>query len=797
LNSFFALNDANDAWVDGYIDATDLIFNSQSGGNVGIGTTSPAGLFDVNGKLTVLSGGNVGIGTTTPGSALDVNGIIASDGISIMLASAVDRTGVLSVLTSPTAGISLEGTNNSVVATGNNSVLSGSRNEATSMTGTGQTLYGSYNLANIATGSGTAYGVYSEVNSSAGSTAYALYANAGTGAGTEYAGVFLNGNVGIGTASPGYKLDISGSLNISAGQALYIGGSNVSQYFIGSAGTSGQVWTSDGTGAGYWATAAAGLPSGTEGQTLYYDGTTSAWLANSTLFYDDTNSRVGIGTTAPASMLSLYGSANALRFNYDASNYGTVSVNSSGDFSFVSSNTTSSAVIVGNGSSVDNYMLFDGAADFYLGTDNDDSSKFKIGRGSTMGLNMALTIDNTSNVGIGTTAPGSTFQINGNAAIGYGTATAGPSTGLAVSGNVGIGTTTAAQALSVNGRISMATWTADGDTVAYRDTATNSLALATSDRRLKKNIVPLENAMDIISQLNAYKYNELDEPDGSKLKLGIMSQEALPIIPELTFAFTNEGSLETYYGIHYDKLPVLLLKGINEQQQEMAALKSTLNADLSGLTSQTADELKSLSIIGSVVDDLTARVEKIENAKFDERIAKTEQNIAAVNEQITQVIINIDNLNQFSQLVADQIDSHEQRISALELAASNEKVLGGASSTSLAMQEFDKLLKYSVNERNMPSFTLEGELKVAGMSVGRDNSGEGLFEPNQMAVLIPSASVKANSRIYITPVSKMKGRSLYVEAIDIVEGQSFVVKLDGEPMAEQIKFNWFILGQKE
>ena len=104
----------------------------------------------------------------------------------------------------------------------------------------------------------------------------------------------------------------------------------------------------------------------------------------------------------------------------------------------------------------------------------------------------------------------------------------------------------------------MATWTADGDTVAYRDTTTNSLALVTSDRRLKKNIVPLENAMEVITQLNAYKYNELDEPDGSKLKLGIMSQEALPIIPELTFAFTNEGSLETYYGVHYDKLPVLL-----------------------------------------------------------------------------------------------------------------------------------------------------------------------------------------------------------------------------------------------
>lgn len=45
----------------------------QGSGNVGVGTANPAGLFDANGKLTVLSGGNVGIGTTTPMAVLSVN----------------------------------------------------------------------------------------------------------------------------------------------------------------------------------------------------------------------------------------------------------------------------------------------------------------------------------------------------------------------------------------------------------------------------------------------------------------------------------------------------------------------------------------------------------------------------------------------------------------------------------------------------------------------------------------------------------------------------------------------------
>ncbi|MEK7579707.1 MAG: hypothetical protein AAB469_00760, partial [Patescibacteria group bacterium] len=45
-----------------------------SDGNVGIGTTSPVGLLDVNTKFTVLSGGNVGVNTTTPQTKFEVQG---------------------------------------------------------------------------------------------------------------------------------------------------------------------------------------------------------------------------------------------------------------------------------------------------------------------------------------------------------------------------------------------------------------------------------------------------------------------------------------------------------------------------------------------------------------------------------------------------------------------------------------------------------------------------------------------------------------------------------------------------
>lgn len=46
--------------------------------NIGIGTTGPSSLLDVNRKLNVLSSGNIGIGSLTPGQVLDVNGGIRS-----------------------------------------------------------------------------------------------------------------------------------------------------------------------------------------------------------------------------------------------------------------------------------------------------------------------------------------------------------------------------------------------------------------------------------------------------------------------------------------------------------------------------------------------------------------------------------------------------------------------------------------------------------------------------------------------------------------------------------------------
>ena len=64
-----------------------------------------------------------------------------------------------------------------------------------------------------------------------------------------------------------------------------------------------------------------------------------------------------------------------------------------------------------------------------------------------------LTINYNGSVGIGTVNPASRLHVNGNATIGYSTATAAPSNGLLVNGSVGIGTTAPVNPLHVIGKI--------------------------------------------------------------------------------------------------------------------------------------------------------------------------------------------------------------------------------------------------------------------------------------------------------------------------------------------------------
>ena len=107
------------------------------------------------------------------------------------------------------------------------------------------------------------------------------------------------------------------------------------------------------------------------------------------------------------------------------------------------------------------------------------------------------------------------------------------------------------------------TVSATGDVVAY----------ASSDRRLKNNILPIENPLQKINSIGGYSFDwNVEKQHIYKGKdYGVIAQEIEGILPELVD--TRENG---YKAVKYDKLVSLLIEGIKELSQEVNELKQQI-----------------------------------------------------------------------------------------------------------------------------------------------------------------------------------------------------------------------------
>jgi len=103
-----------------------------------------------------------------------------------------------------------------------------------------------------------------------------------------------------------------------------------------------------------------------------------------------------------------------------------------------------------------------------------------------------------------------------------------------------------------------------GDVVAY----------ASSDRRLKDNIVNIENPIEKVQKLNGVTWDwngNADELQQSLPNVGVIAQEVEEVFPQLVHDRENG-----YKGVDYAKLTGLLIEAVKEQQKQIDELKARL-----------------------------------------------------------------------------------------------------------------------------------------------------------------------------------------------------------------------------
>jgi hypothetical protein len=104
---------------------------------------------------------------------------------------------------------------------------------------------------------------------------------------------------------------------------------------------------------------------------------------------------------------------------------------------------------------------------------------------------------------------------------------------------------------------------AKGDVVAY----------SSSDRQLKDNILPIENALEKVKQIGGYTFNWNDKQtiyEGHDI--GVIAQEIESVLPEVVT--TRDTGFKA---VKYEKIVPLLIEAIKEQQTQIEELKQLVN----------------------------------------------------------------------------------------------------------------------------------------------------------------------------------------------------------------------------
>jgi hypothetical protein len=238
---------------------------------------------------------------------------------------------------------------------------------------------------------------------------------------------------------------------------------------------------------------------------------------------------------------------------------------------------TSGQVLISGGAGAPSWVA---ATTLTVGTATNATTATNLAGGSAGQLHIQTALNTTGYIAAGANGTFLQSQGAGNnptwaaGAVTYGTTTV--SLGASSTSITGL------TAVSINGTGgSLGVGTASSGTAGEIRATNQIVAYYTSDRRLKENIVNIENPIEKVQQLNGVTYDWTDDyitkhggADGyfvRKQDIGLISQDVERVMPQIV-AENNEGFL----AIKYERVVALLVEAVKEQQKQIDELKARL-----------------------------------------------------------------------------------------------------------------------------------------------------------------------------------------------------------------------------
>jgi hypothetical protein len=238
-----------------------------------------------------------------------------------------------------------------------------------------------------------------------------------------------------------------------------------------------------------------------------------------------------------------------------------------------------------------------------------------------------MSITNTGQVGIGTTAPNSTLQIlHSNGVL---------TNGLTLSDKFSAGldwniysATTGELFLSHNSNV-----------VGIFD-GTNGVYSSVSDLRLKKNIVGMSDVLKKVMQLkpSLYQFNTQSNSDNRKY-IGMIAQDVLPLFPEIVYELNGKNdAAQDILTLDYSAFGVIAIKAVQELASQNDSLKQSnqaLNDKLNALSNKIDQIENAMSqccnSFSSNMRSMDQSASKIAGARLDQNVPNPFNNSSSIS----------------------------------------------------------------------------------------------------------------------------------------------------------------------